>query len=142
MRQLARRYSQADYDPVTVKDDGELQDFVFCLHCHTVNSEDAELCVACQQPIVELPADLRDRLERISAYNDYPSEERRVDRFLQAYEDLVDGSVARVDITIRRLLTALDELIFEGYLAQVMIILLFLGIIFLALFGLVMLQIK
>ena len=65
MRQFTERYSQADYDPVTVDDDGELQDHVFCLHCHTVNSRDAELCGSCQQPIVELPTDLRDRLERI-----------------------------------------------------------------------------
>lgn len=71
MKPLANRNAQVDSRATLIDDDGELQGFVFCLHCHTVNSADAKICVACQQPIVELPADLRDRLERISAYNDH-----------------------------------------------------------------------
>src|SRR5215831_416687 len=69
MRQLAQSHAQSKQNSVSLDDDGELQDLVFCLHCHALNPAGAKRCKSCAHALNEAPSDLRDRLERIRDHN-------------------------------------------------------------------------
>lgn len=69
MQRLVKRHSQFDPESVVLDDDGELQGFVFCLHCHTVNSTNASRCKSCNKPLPVSPPVRRYRLERVADIN-------------------------------------------------------------------------
>ena len=97
MPQLTRRQETNNEDSIAVENDGELRDYVFCLHCHTVNSAEAEYCISCRQPLIEPASDLRDRLERISEHASHRESEERYDGLFWPYRKFLDRLVVKLE---------------------------------------------
>lgn len=119
MRQLAKRHSEGNHYPVALNDDGELQDFVFCLHCHTVNPCEAVQCASCKRPLVEPPSDLRDRLDRIREHNSHQLHGSATDLLFQRSEDFSDGILQSIQRTLTTIVHGiLNALVYPLILAR------------------------
>src|SRR5262249_30388005 len=104
-QKLASESQDESQHAVKVNDDGELQDIVFCLHCHKANDPAATECKFCHQPIIEPPSDLRDRLQRISQQASHREPARQRDRVMQSIEELPEATAQSIK-SLRQMLTS------------------------------------